>query len=259
MIFSAVSVSTQRHASRALVLRHLSVKELGWCSPGSTRPRKARSSNMNNDHTTSTNHPAIERFSIVAAMTSDRIIGVHGNKFPWSDLPEDREIFCSLTKNKILILGRKTLEERDDLSHIRHAKHYIAVSKTIPDASVLPRVKQEKDDGSSSIRPHLARSFPEALGIARHLLLQESEEAESLDPSLCWVVGGERLYNEAVKHSAAEEIHLSVVDASRVVCSPASITARFPPNYWWDHRFRRHKSEAKDGFTYEIYKRHRGY
>ena len=234
--------------------RWLSVKELSWCSgsPSSkndtTKSRSARS-------TRTKPKPPIDRFSIIAAMGHpSRIIGINGNQLPWKPLREDRELFRSLTKDKLLILGRRTLEEqKEDLSHILHARHYIVVSQTLHDLEEYPR---------TNTVPHLAKSFPEALGIARAVADKE-QAASTLDAaaSFCWVVGGERLYNEAVKHPHAEAIHLSIVDQDRLLdhAADSSTVARFPPHYWWDHTFRLSSTSTKDGFTYKVFKRHRGF
>lgn len=46
--------------------------------------------------------------SAIAAMAANRVIGLN-NKLPWH-LPEDLKFFREKTKNKILIMGRKTFE-----------------------------------------------------------------------------------------------------------------------------------------------------
>lgn len=46
--------------------------------------------------------------SQIAAMSINRVIGVN-NQLPWN-IPEDLKYFKQMTKNKILIMGRKTFE-----------------------------------------------------------------------------------------------------------------------------------------------------
>ena len=51
-------------------------------------------------------------FGVVAAMTNDGVIGINGH-LPWSDTPisQDLQHFINLTRNKILIVGRKTFAD----------------------------------------------------------------------------------------------------------------------------------------------------
>lgn len=46
--------------------------------------------------------------SQIAAQSSNRVIGIHNN-LPWS-IPEDLSYFKEKTKEKIIIMGRKTFE-----------------------------------------------------------------------------------------------------------------------------------------------------
>lgn len=48
------------------------------------------------------------KVSQIAAMASNRVIGSN-NQLPW-DIPEDMKFFRDKTKNKIIIMGRKTFE-----------------------------------------------------------------------------------------------------------------------------------------------------
>src|SRR6056300_1546715 len=60
-------------------------------------------------------------FGIVAAMTQNQVIGVNGS-LPWKNLTQDKNHFINLTRNKVLIVGRKTFALEDpSLSHVRHA------------------------------------------------------------------------------------------------------------------------------------------
>ena len=205
---------------------------------------------------------SIDAFGIVAAVCtpnsparSEGIIGVNG-KLPWGSLPSDREIFERLTRDRVIVLGRKTLlNERDgDLDHVRHAKHCIVVSESISSLGSDPRL----------IRPHndlgflkLARSLEEALDLARELATESDNQIrdgkiqqegdnemngiDSENPPLssnnhirCWVAGGERLYEEALQHRSALELHLSVIDMEiDLTASDFAHVAMFPARHRW--------------------------
>ena len=156
-------------------------------------------------------------------MSRNRIIGVNGG-LPWS-LPEDRKNFKALTTGKVLVVGRKTYEEEQDERHIDHADWCIVVSSSAPETLGSEKVK-------------VARSFPEALSLAKELC--EDSDESSID---CWVAGGERIFEEALKHSSAQEVHLTVVQTEvDVANTPKSAEgeltfAQFPSKYRWDRWF----------------------
>jgi dihydrofolate reductase len=235
--------------------------------------------------------PPIPQFGIVAAMErTSRIIGIDG-KLPWN-IPEDRKYFKLLTTNKIIIVGRKTLYEiisgnadrsikYHPLVHVAHTKHCIVISSTL-----TPEMLQNELLSSSptstfshplnnpSTTLHVVKSFDEALKTANQLLLISGEdpdhemeisneknrtEVNNLSDSIqCWVAGGERIYEEAVKHPSAKVIHLTIVDNnnqikinannerrnifddnSNATCglSNCSHFTKFPPNYRWDNLY----------------------
>ena len=155
-------------------------------------------------------------------MSRNRIIGING-KLPWS-IPEDRTAFKELTKDKLLIIGRRTYEEEANECHIDHAKTCIVVSASA-------------EESLGSCRIHVARSFPDALGMARKLLDNDNEHEIQ-----CWVAGGESLYEEALKHKSAHVLHLTVVDLDldpTQFCTdegPAKV-ALFPRKFIWDRHF----------------------
>jgi len=72
--------------------------------------------------------PGME-YGIVAAMSRNGIIGIE-KRIPWY-LPMDRSIFKSLTKDRTVILGRRTLEEDPTLDHICHTRSCIVLSTTM--------------------------------------------------------------------------------------------------------------------------------
>jgi dihydrofolate reductase len=259
----------------------------------------------------------IDAFGIVAAICSSSnstnrsgmgVIGVNG-KLPWGSLPSDREIFERLTRDRIMILGRKTLlNERDgNLDHVRHAKHCIVVSNSISSFDADPRIVGNEIPRSNFGNLRLARSFDEALDLARdlatgidrkeaHVENQQSPKSpiennhaengivdsdKKENPLLllssstgniqCWVAGGERLYEEALRHPSALEVHLSVVDVEIDTTSRAvKDVAMFPAKCRWEKYYelietthfpaeskRKANQDGKVGprFDYRIYKR----
>ena len=229
-----------------------SVKELSWCSP-SDSPNRSDKQGKTKNITQNTNEKVelapIHKFGIVAAMARNRIIGVNGT-LPWN-LPLDRKHFVELTRDKILIMGRHTYEEQPTKSHICHAANNIVISS-----------KMEKSNYPDL---DIARSFPEAL----HLAKIRAGERGSEGTLQCWIVGGERIYNEALNHQSAQEVHLTIVDMDvdvskiKTVDSDVSV-ALFPAKYRWDRHFdefERTPYETTDErgdpltFTHVIYRR----
>lgn len=202
------------------------------------------------------------KFGLVAALCqSSRVIGIHRRHLPWN-VPDDRRDFVRLTRDKILIVGRHTWQERavvgagknkrvqeeddhnnnndddddDDDSHIRHARQTVVVSRTL-----TPRQVQMRP-GSV-----LARSLPEALAMARQLAMadvttsggvpSDNEQPDNADSSMipndqipCWIAGGQAIYQEAILHPAVERLVLTEMDVELVDLDHPSVRdiARFP-------------------------------
>ena len=79
------------------------------------------------------------------------------------------------------------------------------------------------------------------------------------------VVGGERLYHEAVVHPSAHQLHLTVVDIVVDERDPRNGSiARFPAKYRWDNKFQllssAPKADAGTGLSYriDVYRRLKG-
>ena len=194
---------------------------------------------------------AVCRPSNTCTARSEGIIGING-KLPWGSLPKDRKIFEDLTRDNIIVVGRKTLlNERDgNLDHVKHARHCIVVSNSISNLDDDPRFIRKLHHGKDDSEfLKLARSLDEALDLARGLAAatgkksdtSENPDDESLQDCVndldspvcntkyymesnslslpssssiqCWVAGGEQLYEESLQHPSALELHLSVVDA----------------------------------------------
>ena len=208
------------------------VKAVDWASPGGPASAKKRWSSEDECRTCRTSDEIsdqrVPNFGVVAAMSRNRVIGVEGG-LPWS-LPEDRRYFKDLTGNKVLIIGRKTLDEQTDGSHIAHVRKCVVVSTTLAE---LDSARYDTDKFS------LARDFNDALGLAGDMITDMTTESSSDAPNAtdnaidCWVGGGERIFNEALQHPKCREVQLTQVDVD-IDFDPAQDVALFPRKYTWD-------------------------
>mmetsp|Transcript_14607 Transcript_14607/g.31782 ORF Transcript_14607/g.31782 Transcript_14607/m.31782 type:complete len:272 (-) Transcript_14607:230-1045(-) len=189
-------------------------------------------------------------FGIVAALAKDGVIGING-RLPWNvPIPQDRDHFVNLTRNKILIVGRKTFAEEDPTgAHINHVRVCIVVSKTMTAKDLVDRNNGRsvgEGDGSSGPEVKFARSFDEALDLASHEISSGYEKIGDVrrDELLldekgliqCWVAGGERIYQEALQHNNASDVHLTHVDMTVDQTTINSIS-HFPLEYLERHGF----------------------
>lgn len=216
--------------------RAFSVKELPWCSPKSSITKK----NAWAQTPTSTECVSCDRFGIlpyfkvglIAAMNEDRIIGRNGS-LPWC-LPTDRKYFVACTSHKTVILGRKTYMEQNDLSHISHTKNIIIVSNTMQNEHV--RQFPTSDDSTPS--QHLSKSLDEAILLAKDL---HESDTDSSNQIKCWIIGGERLYEEGLRNMHTFELRLTTVHCRFPFDLRNESIAFFPAEYRYDHTFREDK------------------
>jgi dihydrofolate reductase len=200
-----------------------------------------------------------DRFRIIAAMSKDGVIGVHGI-LPWH-LPEDRKLFQQLTNQSLLILGRRTFAEDPKMKHINHARHCIVVSNSLTDL-----------DSYRNYCPHttldLAPSFPDALMLATRIRqqskLQHDDSSQDNDDGdlNCWIAGGEQLYREALLHESAFQLHLSVVDLEiDLQYHDKDDIAMFPSQDLWGDLFEKvvdipyAPQGPCPGFSYHVYQK----
>lgn len=122
--------------------------------------------------------------SLVAAMAKNRTIG-YKNKLIWH-LPEDLEFFKTTTKNKIMIMGRKTFES---LPKALPNRFHIVISKN-PSALVHERV-------------HFVKSIEESIAKATELI------KSGWDQEVC-VVGGAEIYKLFIP--LANKIYLTEIN-----------------------------------------------
>ena len=189
-------------------------------------------------------------FGIIAAMDQNRIIGVNGS-LPF-DIPEDRRHFVNVTRGKILIVGKNTYHERDNFSHLKHCRHVIAVSSSMTDGD-LKRAKEH----IAETEVHLVKSFNRALELSTNLRRRDEEsgsggtEAEEI---YCWIGGGQRIYEEAIRHRNAVELQLTMVNVETHQGEEfGSEVALFPAKYRYDNTFEEVK-EMRRGI-FHVYRR----
>ena len=207
-------------------------------------------------------------FGVVAAMTNDGVIGINGH-LPWNDTPisQDLQHFINLTRNKILIVGRKTFADEDPSGgHVKHVRTCIVVSKTMDYEDLVSRRKIDSNVGDTTVYPQLvlARSFGEALDIASAEMQSSSGSSERTNeayndtkPLDIWVAGGERIYQEALQHKNATEVHLTHVDMTVLnqTTTKDTVAAYFPVQYLERCGFHE-VSRFKSGIcTFCVYKR----
>lgn len=253
-----------------------------------TRGRSSHISSSNNATTANRRQQRQPTFGLIAAVTRNGIIGIN-NKLPWKHnnlIPQDWDHFIHLTRNKILIMGRKTFGEEDPTrAHVNHARVCIVVSNTMKESDLLLQHDGNDIDVSSSVGPELivklARSFDEALDLAsdEEALLQsgivkdvpdenqtdddhrttiiDNTNSQTID---CWVAGGENIYREALLHENAKEVQLTHVDMEVNLDQCESSSARssiayFPLEEMKRQGFKRVSSVSSGLCDFCVYKR----
>jgi dihydrofolate reductase len=199
-------------------------------------------------------------FGIVAAITKDGVIGVDGG-LPWDDpIPLDRGHFVDLTRDRILIVGRKTYADEDPtMSHIGHVRVCIVVSRTMKHSDLADR----NDSPGDFPVVKLARSFDEALDMASDETSSGERTTEGRGENVgdrksqtieCWVAGGEHIYSEALRHGNLDEVHLTHVDMS-VDRTTNREFAHFPMACLKEHGFEEISRRDSGICSFRVYKR----
>lgn len=114
--------------------------------------------------------------SIVAAMTTNRVIARDG-RLPWH-IPEETELYRSITKDGTVIVGRRTFQ---GLSDAEMGRHCIVLSKTL-----------ERVDGAR-ICKDLDSAIDAAIGMGDEI----------------YIIGGASVYAEAIKR--ADRMYISYI------------------------------------------------
>ena len=184
-------------------------------------------------------------FGIIGAVSRNGIIGINGS-LPWN-VPADRVSFEAVTRNKALVIGRKTLFEGPDnnFDHVAHCRRVVVVSRTLQEGdSDMTKVKE-----SAALTPrptfHFVSSFEAGLRLAQST--RQSKHVPS-NPSAngiegvtltqwtdvdTWVGGGESIYRVALSMPDARFLHLTTLDLDVQTDKEDSI-ARFPEPHEWE-------------------------
>ncbi len=165
------------------------------------------------------NAPAKPRLSMIVAMARNRVIGANG-KIPWH-LPNELQLFKSVTMGHHIIMGRKTYES---INRLLPGRTTVIVTRqrdyTIPGAKI-------------------AHTLEDAI-------------SQCAGDSEIFIIGGGELYRAAMP--LADRLYLTVVDAE-----PAGDTQmpEFNAAQWRLHsteQFRRDERHAYD-YRFEVHDR----
>lgn len=204
-------------------------------------------------------------FGIIAAVSLNGIIGVNGD-LPWK-VPADRKAFEDITRNKTLIIGRKTLFEdcTGDFDHISHCNRVVVVSRTLPEENV-----EELNSTNSPSFPtfHVASSVEEAVHLTQTINAETSVDTAQVSDALpvshiqCWIGGGEGIYASALKLPKARFLHLTVMNTCIDIPQrgTANNVAYFPDQRHWAPNYTlvsktKHSSCDPISFTTFLYER----
>jgi dihydrofolate reductase len=126
------------------------------------------------------------KVAAVVAMDEDRVIGRQG-ALPW-DVPQDLAHFRKLTKDHVVVMGRKTWDSLPAKRRPLPDRTNVVVSRHPEQLSLPPEV--------------LSASSPdEALRVAQDAALAASKTV--------WVIGGAELYKALLP--MCDEVHLTVI------------------------------------------------
>lgn len=124
--------------------------------------------------------------SAIAAMAKNRVIGKN-NQLPWH-IPEDLKFFRESTKQKIIIMGRKTFE---------------SLPKPLPNRLHIV-ITRQSDYKTNFCDVQVVNSLDAALELAQALIPKWPEEV--------FIVGGAEIYKQSLPR--LDRIYLSVIDQS---------------------------------------------
>lgn len=163
------------------------------------------------------------KIRIISAFDANWVIGVNG-KIPWH-IPEDLRRFKALTTDHAVIMGRKTKE-------------------SLP---VFPLPRRNNMVVTSTEYPSFwcHESLQKALEFA---------EATTVTGQEAFVIGGSRLYEEAIP--LADTLYLTRVDQNTPVKDGDEV-AYFPLKTWKRERvhFELEQVEYRDGYRFERWER----
>eukprot|EP00977_Amphora_coffeiformis_P018380 scaffold6438_cov181-Amphora_coffeaeformis.AAC.7 len=184
----------------------------------------------------------LKPFGIIAAVSLNGVIGVNG-ELPWN-VPDDRKLFEDITRNKTLIIGRKTLFEDSggNFDHISHCRRVFVVSRTLREEEI-EQLNRTKSQSLPTL--HVASSVEEAVCCAQAIddaetLSVDSLDDHEMDPPLssvrCWIGGGEAIYASALQLPQARFLYLTVMNTTIEIPNMGATNkdiAFFPDRWQW--------------------------
>jgi dihydrofolate reductase len=168
------------------------------------------------------------QINIIAACDRNGIIGKNG-KLPWS-IREDMQRFRELTLGNPVIMGRKTWDS-------------LAVKPLDLRENIV--LTSDRDTFTKSIYCLWANSLKQAIEVASYDE-EYDEYPKEFAPSKAFIIGGERLYTEALP--LADRVYLTLVD-TEVEVGPEDTVARFPLEQM-KALFRMEMEDKRDGFSF---------
>ena len=150
--------------------------------------------------------------SLIAAMSRNRVIGKN-NKLPW-DMPADMNYFRNMTKNKPVIMGRKTYE---------------SIGRPMPDRIniIITRDKEYKAEGCIVVS-----NVDDALKSVKG-----NKEV--------MVIGGAQIYKEFLPK--ADRIYLTIIDEE---IEGDTYFPEFNKDEWKETKREEHKADKKNPYPY---------
>lgn len=147
------------------------------------------------------------KISIIAAIGPNRELGKN-NKLLW-DIPEDLERFRKITKNHVVIMGRKTFE---------------SIGKPLPNRT---NIVITRDQNYKTPNIVVAFSLEEAINFAKE---KSSFTKVSEDKDEIFIIGGGQIYEQGIKY--ADKLYLTIVEEFPAEIKKLTETAdTFFPDY----------------------------
>lgn len=172
---------------------------------------------------------------VIAAVSRDNIIGVNG-QLPWH-LPEDLSFFRSKTEGHPVIMGRVTFESLGQ-KPLKNRLNIVVTSYP-----VLTEAEYRQSRGMHPVEEVL---FVSSLDAALDAIALRDEVSKK-----AFVIGGARLYKEALQHPATKKAYLARIEVD-VNYQPDDVVTRFPriDNSIWHEIERREENSKKGGIRF---------
>jgi len=137
---------------------------------------------------------------MIAAVSINGIIGID-NQIPWMGrYPDDMKFFRQMTKDSIVVMGRRTFESMG--------------SKPLP--------KRENRVITSGCAVDVMNTTP----LYSFDTIRDALDFPNPDNKDIWLIGGEGIYREAVENRLADEIYITLIPET--INTTDKTVARFP-------------------------------